>query len=122
MTHGEIEKKAFEVFPKPNRCDYPNDDEYGNAIIVRSIQREGYIKAIEEIESLPKVKGYVARDKDGELSFWSVKPMRLTLDEDTCRWVVPGACYYLNLAYTNMFPEITWESEPVEVEFLIREL
>ena len=114
MTHGEIEKKAFEVFPAPNRCDYPNDDEYGNAIIVRSIQREGYIKALEEIESLPKVKGYVARDRFGRLSTSLANEI---LERDRETWI-GGNWLHDNRA----FPKITWKDEPVEVEFLIREV
>ncbi len=114
MTHGEIEKKAFEVFPKPNRCDYPNDDEYGNAIIVRSIQREGYIKALKEIESLPKVKGYVATDRFGTC-FYTHKPYRVPHLE---MWFIrKGGVLHLPIDKSK-----TINDEPVEVEFLIREV
>ena len=70
------------------------------------------------LESLPKVHGWVARDKSGSLNLHSFPPRR----------VYPGIwCYNpLDLNQDNIrlddkiLPEITWESEPVEVELLVR--
>lgn len=147
MTLEEITKLAFEVFPKPNRSDYPNDEDFGNAIVTRSLQRDGYIKALTDFnvhninvirgqaymemadryEALPKIKGYVARDRDGSLAFWGVMPYRWLAEGDTpfsCyvedHWHVPGACYHMNLAYADMFQDLKWEDEPIPVNLYFK--
>lgn len=123
MTQQEIEKKAFEAYPKPIRCDYPNDDDLGNAI-VRSIQRDGYIKALTEFDSLPKIHGWVARDEDDMLHYFDEKPQRY--NKRGVFTLLPGIWsideYGSNrrAMKNEIFPEITWDSEPVEVELIIR--
>ena len=65
------------------------------------------------------IKGFVARDKDGQLCiFYGDKPHRGGCD----RWWHPEHCPtgdWMNLP-EKMFPELKWEDEPIEVELTIR--
>lgn len=76
------------------------------------------IKTCEEYESLPKIHGWVARDGDDKkrLCLFTEPPVRF---EDM--WLPEEDRIYLFLD-NSLFPEITWESEPVEVELLIRKV
>ena len=111
MTHEEIEKKAYEAYPKFG-------DDAKDLAMGQVRERNGYIKCAEEYESLPKIHGFVARNKKpNELIFVPGKeaPVRMaTYWFAGFTWgyaVIPDIC-----------PEITWESEPVEVELLIRKV
>jgi hypothetical protein len=111
MTNEQIEQKALEVYPVINDC--LNSD-----IDINGKSREGYIKAFLEVESLPKVHGWIAQDKDGLLGFYSDKPQRF---DDKAWWCDPG-CYTALALPPDSYPEITWESEPIEVELILRKL
>ena len=74
-------------------------------------------KLLMEQGSFPKIKGWVARDKDGELSFFSVHPMRF--EDYATKWCVPGACIVCHLGFNESFPDLKWEDEPIEVELII---
>lgn len=64
--------------------------------------------------------GYVVRNKDGELVFFSRKPER---DEESGCWLVyGGACITMDMGFENSFPDQTWESEPTQVELIMRKL
>ena len=83
-----------------------------------SKERYGYIKACEEYESLPKIHGWVARNKEpDELIFapGDEKPIRMAT-----YWFCGFTWSYVVIK--DIFPKITWESEPVEVELLIRKV
>lgn len=54
---------------------------------------------------------WIARDKDNELWLYSSKPHRVS----GC-WT---SGYYEALLPEEMFPELTWDNEPVEVELKI---
>ena len=68
----------------------------------------------------PKIKGWVARDKDGELSFFSVHPMRF--EDYATKWCVPGACIVCHLGFNESFPDLKWEDEPIEVELTLNRI
>jgi hypothetical protein len=109
----DIEKKAWET--------YPNDNGF-IPTLNQGFKREGYIKCAEEYESLPKIHGWIARNKDicgDKLSFFTQIPQR-----GTRSWVEPDTMDGLPYEDTpkELFPEVTWESEPVEVELLIRKI
>lgn len=61
------------------------------------------------------ISGWAARDKDGALQLWESMPQRsdITFDE----W---GMVRGLMLLPTQLFPDLTWESEPLEVEIIIK--
>lgn len=74
----------------------------------------GRKECAEEYESLPKVHGWVARDHSGIPKIHEYKPYRNEncgiWDNIDAKIVIPR----------SLFPEITWESEPIEVELLVR--
>ena len=83
---------------------------------------KGYKDAIEILDSIaPRVSTYseikiwVARDKDGMLAC-SDSANGFT-GKGTDWWI--GTDFYLP---SHLFPEITWESEPVKMEFSIRKI
>lgn len=69
---------------------------------------------------------WIARDKNGELTLFSNKPNRYTsIGKEPINeyWdVVPvnkfTSAMILN---SNMFPNLTWEDEPIEVELVIKQ-
>lgn len=106
----DIEKKAYEAFP---------DDGCVNSGLFNQQQaerREGYIKCAEEYESLPKIRGWVARDHSGIIKIHECKPYK---NENCGIWDNMDTRIIIT---RSLFQEITWESEPVEVELLIRKV
>ncbi len=71
-------------------------------------------KALTEVNSLPKIKGWVAIDTDGCLNFFHSKPLR-----GEASWVLPQNTMTLNGVD---FPDLHWEDEPIEVELLIKKV
>lgn len=66
-------------------------------------------------EQYYKIKGWVARDSDGSLNIHKEKPSRWSI----YFWICRGG--YLHIDKT-LFPELTWESEPIEVELTIKKI
>jgi len=120
---------------KKNPCDgCPGDDLAGTCASIKELGRCGQElrrKALAEYESLPKIHGWVARNpskvtdfngeqyEDGTIGIYPSKPKGRVMDicwergeDDHPPFILPK----------EMFPEITWESEPVEVELLIRKI
>ena len=62
-----------------------------------------------------ELKGWIARDMSGDLYFYSDMPERNVNVFFASRGRV------INLG-TAMFPEVTWESSPVEVVFKIEKV
>lgn len=112
MNNEQILQKALEVYPP----EYEQED-FDETWDMNKQYREPYIKALKEIESLPKIKVWVARDlgNEIELNLFTEKPTRGEFN-----WFVSnGDIIKLN---RNIFPELKWESEPIEVELIIRKL
>ena len=80
-----------------------------------------------------QVNGWVARNKCGELKLFRTFPLRQSESEafdnygDGCmdyvyypsvRWDAGGGDHGMTLPY-HLFPEVTWDSEPIEVSFTI---
>ena len=110
MTTDEITKRGFEAYPK----DYIDSGlNPGLHIDRNNSKREGYTRALTEIEELPKIKGWVARGEDGR-AIWDEKP---TLVQGV--FFIPGNSNYFNLD-DNLLPEIQVGDDPIEVELIIR--
>lgn len=94
---------------------------YGNRLVyqelfeifcfIESLQQE----QPEEYESLPKVRGWVARFADGSLGISKEKPFYYEADGKT---YISG--YETVFIDKSLFPELHWLDEPVEVELLVR--
>ena len=69
---------------------------------------------VEEPEEVT-IDGWVARDKDGEIFFYRDKPIR-----DNSFWYdsLPEGGYF-GLP-RDFFPDVTWESEPLDVTIAIK--
>jgi len=102
MTPEEINKKAYEKYPILTR---------GHGIDLNYGKREMYIEFLQEISALPTIKGWVARDKNGNVFFYSHrwKPTREERDWNGFGMLLEG----------NYFPDLRWEDEPIEVELPI---
>ena len=65
-------------------------------------------------------KGFIARDKNGNISLYETRPKRKqwkSTDYINDVWHPSiGGWFQLN---KSMFPEITWDNEPVEVNITI---
>ena len=67
------------------------------------------------------MKMYIARDEDGRLSLFDVKPEKfIPLNGQGTVWTVPRG--YLNhiMLSRRMFPEVTFENSPMEVELKLK--
>lgn len=60
------------------------------------------------------IQGWVAVDDDGDLFLYRTKPAR---DEVSGMWM-SGECP-LDVGI-NLFPDLTWDSEPIEVEIILK--
>ena len=66
---------------------------------------------------------WIARDKDGELNLFSNKPHRCTsIGWNNESWDVESMDEFNDtmLLNPNLFPNLNWEDEPIEVELVIK--
>jgi hypothetical protein len=70
----------------------------------------------EEYESIPKIRGWVTRDKEGTCVIYKVKPRRYN-DEMWCS--AGDGCIVIDL---DIFKDLKWEDDPIEVELMIRKV
>ena len=118
MTEEQINKKALEAYPLPPLYneEQRRSKAYADSYARARDQQDGYCKALSQIEELPKIKGWVARDYNG-LYLTKEKPFR---NGYIAEWAIKREIPVL-LDECD-FPELTWESEPIEVELLIRKI
>ena len=70
------------------------------------------MKEIMSANNAPKIKGWVARDKDGILVFFLSMPHR-----DGTMWI--GSRKNEIVIDRKSFPDLKWKDEPIEVELII---
>jgi hypothetical protein len=60
---------------------------------------------------------WVARDKDGRLGITEEKPSRYTVDaaDGPVFWSSDDTGMFIN---PNLFPDLKWEDDPIEVELV----
>lgn len=105
MNEQEMNQKALE--------SYPNLAEQS---VERNAFRKGFKACSKTIESLPKTKGWVAKDKVGHVILFEEHPNR---EEFEGKWCSIYGSIYLE---SDSFTELTWEDEPIEIELIIRKL
>lgn len=62
------------------------------------------------------IQGWVARDSNGSLYFYRCKPERVRLNSNDGLWMSET----LNELNSDLFPDLTWESDPIEVELIVK--
>lgn len=64
---------------------------------------------------------WVAKDKDGgDVNMHCTKPFRYKC-ENIEYWIDGNAAYKLAPSFVNkLFPDLTWEDEPVEIEITVK--
>lgn len=67
------------------------------------------------------MKMYIARDEDGRLTLFDVKPEKVVSQfKRGYTWVVPrGYANHISLN-PRFYPEVTFENSPMEVELVIK--
>ena len=125
LTDKDVLRKGYDKYPMAGAID-----PYDGGKDTNEERREGYMQglfdgykerleeenvtidtAIKILES-PTNNGWVARDKDGALILYSFRPRR----ERTGYWKGNK----IKRLPDEAFPEVTWESVPMEVEILIK--
>lgn len=121
MTQEEIEQKALEVYPVAEKALGYKSGPF--AIFDTNYQkREGYIKALAEINKLPKVHGWVARDEDAELHFFGTElGDGMPCYNEECGTWGNATCNMINISReSGPFGDLKYTDDPIEVELLIR--
>lgn len=67
-------------------------------------------------ESTPKIKGWVARDEFVSMCRFHIGKKPERFEEDGLRYWVGGSCWNLP---RDVYPDLKWEDEPIEVELEI---
>ena len=57
---------------------------------------------------------WVARDKDGKLHLFNIKPYKNLLECDSFKWYPDIRAVKFKID-SSLFPDLTWEDEPLEV-------
>ena len=128
MTEKEIEELALDKYPTHEYGFYSKDNE---------LKREGYIRALRDMKDimfteyrsgaffaeevyngLPKVEGWITRDKEVN-GFWGCGLIFHDKMPTRTGNVWSSSTIAMHLP-DSMFPDITWESEPLKVELLIK--
>ena len=73
------------------------------------------------MKNKPIIKGWIARDRDGELGFSTEKPLRLiNLGVWGAKYPgLPGHTVSLFRIDNDLFPELSWEDEAKEIELFL---
>ena len=71
-------------------------------------------KQYEEIGQLPKIKGWVARDKDNNLFFFKSFPLK-----DSDGWYGSSPLWVERKETNKIFPKLSFDDNPIEVELTI---
>jgi len=110
ISQEEIEKAAAEYSERvgKSRDVTWNDGEYG------FVAGANFALGKQEKDADTVIQGWVARDMNGRLYVYCHEPKRNLME---CLW--EGEIMNISLS-DDMFPDLTWESEPIEVELIIK--
>lgn len=121
-----LEEKAYELYPKKVVPNKKGTGEFDKNWVVRGAYMRGWREALDGLEgaqkmmetlmdyefNLPRLTAWVARDEDGSLFLFFRDPFRKA-----------NGCWEGRLANrldNELFPEVTWETAPKEIEILIK--
>jgi len=115
ITQEEIEKASVEYADKTAKQYEVCNSEFVQEIMVAFEQGANFALGKQEKDAEETViSGWVAADDNGDLFLCRTKPVR---DEVSGMWI-SGECP-LDVGI-NLFPDLTWDSEPQEVELIIK--
>lgn len=117
MTQQEYEQKraeCFEEFCKRYRIEEPSEQ---NIESFNWIFDRAYALGKQEKDADTVIQGWVARASDGHLALFKRKPDReIYMRSNNGLWF-GGSMTELD---SSLFPDLTWDSEPEEVEIIIK--
>lgn len=68
------------------------------------------------------MKLHIARDEDGRLNLFDVKPQKFVPHNSSgCVWTVPRGYVNHIMLSPKLYPEVTFENSPMEVELKLIE-
>lgn len=121
-TNEEIKKmldqRRIDMLNKVQKeCDRELQEQYDNGYDDGYKEHEKVIA--EYNKTIPKIKGWVARDeKDGRLDFFYKKPPIRGNKE----WLPNGAGMISSIVFKDFCPDLKWEDEPIEVELTLKRI
>lgn len=110
ITQEEIEKAA-----KDYAYDVGDSDWERLRVQDAFVDGANFALGKQEKDADTVIQGWVARDVDGLLFFYSNKPKRYFIGEYS-HW----KGIVINSIPKQLFPDLTWESEPQECEIIIK--
>ena len=122
MTDKEYEQKKRECWEEfwdeiSGNIDFaPGVDDHMKEHIYDTFDR-AYALGKHEKDADTVIQGWVARDDDGDLFFYNDKPRREKAVWDEPQYWIGETQIDLD---PNLFPDLTWESEPEPVEIIIK--
>ncbi|MBP3511152.1 MAG: hypothetical protein J6K19_03825 [Prevotella sp.] len=120
MNNQEYEQKRRECWKEFLKLGGGEEEISGKQTFVFAFDR-AYALGKQEKDADTVIQGWVARDMDGYISLFQERPTRDTCDKGDIPYGFGGdnTGYYIELPTTS-FPDLTWESEPLEVEIIIK--
>ena len=110
MSPEEIKKKISELLH--TRLNLINGESLSSEELQKEVEgaaKEITDKVFEEISAVPTIKGWVARDENGQLRFYCKHP-----EKRNTFWL-PISGRYMSLDQ-SLFPDLKWPDPPIEVE------
>ena len=74
----------------------------------------GMLAERERMASCPTIKGWVARDENGQLWLYAQRPFR-----NHTVWTTDKGRYFIRINDTFL-PDLRWEDEPIEAEIIVK--
>lgn len=120
MNNQEYEQKRRECWE-----EYLNTEPPQLAAWNKGHAKEAFDSAFDRAYALGKqekdadavIQGWVARDSNGSLYFYRCKPERVRyINSNDGLWMSET----INELNSDLFPDLTWDSDPIEVELIIK--
>lgn len=115
MTQTEYENKKRECWEEFCIKNPAFNDMLGRKIFNQIYDRAYALGKQEKDAEDTVIQGWISRDKDNALILWESKPQRNNITND--EW---GMASGIMLLPNNLFPDLTWDSDPLEVEIIIK--
>ena len=114
ITQEDVEKASVEYADKTAKQYEVCNSEFVQEIMVAFEQGANFALGKQEKDADTVIQGWVAADDDGDLFLYRTKPAR---DEVSGMWMSHECPLDVGI---NLFPNLTWESDPEPVEIIIK--